>query len=371
MLGVQGAAGLILSGLMLVVYFGRHLKTGWIKTILIIICANSLSYMLNPSIVYSLVSLTLVIFVLYNDKQGVSSLLNCSVLVAAFASGNWMEPGIVEMIAAIALVGNFIINGHSNVAKILPLSSALIVSVSISSVYQNQSSEILLISCSLFAMFYYGLFWYQDKHCTSPYASASLFVLTIFYKLFVDQHLLGLTARHALVANNLIVGSLAATSVFSIYQGLKKNQNWSALFRLFLLNIGFTTAGLYIDSSFSLGEIAALLIIFVGSAMLLKIERVPKKLDQYIAGIIGIIMVSLQFLYIKTHLIGVPALYILIINISAQLYFLIKIIGHCEKIGQVTVKTGERLPQFLYIGGVFGAIASLWYILNYVRQIQG
>ena len=219
-------------------------------------------------------------------------------------------------------------------------------------------------------MFYYGLFWYQDKHNT-PHASASLFVITIFYKFFIDQHLLGLTARHALIVNNLVIGVLIATSIYTVFLGKQKKQNGSTLLHLTLLNVGFTTAGIYIDSSFGLSEISVLLMILTGLAMLLKIEQAPKKLDQYIAGVLGLIIISMQFLYIKTYLIGVPAVYIFLLNLSAQLFFLIKIIGHCEKRGQVTVKTGERLPQFLYIVGVFGAIASLWYILIYVRQIQG
>ncbi|MBH47371.1 MAG: hypothetical protein CME71_04305 [Halobacteriovorax sp.] len=370
MLETQVVAGLTLSGLMLVTHFGNRLGSGWIKSVLTIICACTLSYIFNPDIMYSLVSLTLIILTQYNNKRGADSLLNASILVAAFACANWVEPGLVEMIAALTLVGKFIINGRSNMAKVLPLFAALITSVALSSVYQNKNSDILLMACGLFVVFYYGLFWYQDKNA-SPYANASLFILTIFFKFFIDQHLLGLTAKHALIVNNLIVGALIATSIYTIYLGRQKEQNGTTVLRLALLNVGFTTAGIYIDSSFGLSEITGLLAMLIGIAMLLKIEQAPKKHDQYIAGVLGLVIILLQFLYIKTHLIGVPAVYILILNLSAQLFFLIKIIGHCEKTGQVTVKTGERLPQFVYIVGVFGAIASLWYILIYVRQIQG
>tara|TARA_R110000868_G_scaffold320917_4_gene581985 strand:+ start:4202 stop:5314 length:1113 start_codon:yes stop_codon:yes gene_type:complete len=362
--------GMLMSVSLLLFHLLSTRELNKFKYFILIIASGLLSYVFNSSAVYLLISMCLLFFLIICDDVSTDSVVSYAVLISSFMAGNWLHPGLVEVLLIFILFGLFVAEKQKDALKLMPLLAVLLSLVALCGIYQEKNSELLLVTCAVVSTFYYGIFWLFSKR-GNALANASIFVTAGFIKFFLDLHIIDLTTKHVGIITNLTTILLVFTNLFVIYRGINSRSYWQALFLLVVLNFSFTTTGLYVDMSFELNQILAVLVVFMGCGLLYPISQNPKKRDHAISLLIGVIILVSQLFYLKTQMMSLPVLLILILNFTAQMYFLIKLVQNCSDLGQVIVKTGERLPQFIYIGGVFGAIASLWYILTYVRQIQG
>lgn len=298
-----------------------------------------------------------------------SSLVRKFILVAIAASGNWLAPSLAEYVLLLLLVGLFLRDereAHVGTSFIILWCLSLVIIILDHSGAFPEGNIGLLAACLLVASTLASV-WLSFKKFTTI-TSAVLMLLFLCVRLALEKRVAVLSLEQVTVFNQVFTISYFMTLTSIVLRGItnhtRDQQSFSMLFAMSLL-LPFSPDLLppmrtTLDYS--------MIVAAMGVALLLPLKQ--ERLDDNILRVlVGLIIVGSAVAAFSSLPLSRVSYLGLVLTISAQLFFLFRNINKHD-FSCLQFKW-ERMLHYLYIGLIFGALASLWYILNYVRQIQG
>lgn len=303
------------------------------------------------------------------DEPTNSSLIKKFILVAIAASGNWLAPGLAEYVLMLLLVGLYLRDAREaavGTSLIILWCLTLVVIVLGHSGAFPDGTVILLASCLLVAATLATAWLSFNKYTTV--INSVLMLLFLCVRFALERRVATLSLDQVGIFNQAFTITYFVTLVSVILRGLndsgKDIQSFSILFAMSLLLPFSPDLMPAMRSTLDYSMIVAAM----GVTLLLQLKqrRLDDTLIQLVIGMM--IVVASIMAFSETPLSRVSYLG-LVLTISGKLFFLFRSINKSDC--HAVALRWERMLHYLYIVLIFGALASLWYILNYVRQIQG
>tara|TARA_R110002049_G_scaffold120973_4_gene275577 strand:- start:258 stop:824 length:567 start_codon:yes stop_codon:yes gene_type:complete len=187
-------------------------------------------------------------------------------------------------------------------------------------------------------------------------------------KMFVDQKISSLTVLQSDVWNLYNICCLFYLLMNLLLKSHQHKRHKQNLIKTLAIGTYLLTAS---GQLLTLSTNHAFSIMIMGIAgLLLKHMNFLHKRDKLLGLTIGLIAILLGCNLVFSYELNLAYMSISIIFVASQLFYLIKMVDEHEKAVNTYIYR-ERLPQLVFILMTFGWYASLWYILYYVRQIQG
>lgn len=342
------------------------------KNIAFVVATGLASYGLTNSLLSSGIVVLICLISIITEENSAKDMLKKFTLFVLALCGNWIDPSMQELILLVLLLGVYATFQNKNANSLIGLWCLTLIVYIYTSISSSAGEPVALVLSSLLVVSSFGIFWF-DLRLGNIESLLGLLLICFSSKYFIDKTSAELVLGQALTFSSFSILCFLGTLTFLVLKGFKAANS----IKSFLLILGLTVL-LPISSEAQLFNRLEtnyiFLLVAMGSLLLLPLSKSEKKSDIITKTLIGLILIASQLILYQGENIGQVQVLILSLSLSAQLFFLMKkpLALTSESVNrQVTVKTGERLPQYLYIMLVFGAAASLWYILSYVRQIQG
>ena len=309
----------------------------------------------------------IILMVTYLSLMKMENCFNNFIFVLIVCLGNWAQPGLAEvLLVGLSMLLN--LKFEDKMAKyVLPVFAVMLLMYLINAsaiVFSPFISFALLISV---ALLFVSIFT-KKINIEDSFSMLSLFLISSQLKIIVEQNIsqLNLSMYNTWIGFNLCVifYVLLKALVHS-----KNNPNNKEDF-VKLLALSFYLPTLNGQSIVSINEQAIYSMLIISGAILYRYLGASNKVDTAIAIILSCILIAIQTHFIIGLDFQGPTLFVVLIVLASQFFYLIKTIEYREyQIGPIYYR--ERLPQIGFITIIFGWICTLWYILYYVRKIQG
>lgn len=308
----------------------------------------------------------LIVFAYLSLKES-RNLFNSFILLIILCIGDWSSPGLSEFLL-VMLSGFLHLNIEDKFAKFtLPVFSITLMFYLINSSAIEPSASIifgLLISVSLL---FVNIFTKKFKPIDTI-SLISLLLFTSLLKFIVEQNIsqLNLAMNSAWTNFNIIVilYVLLRTLVFC-KNGQNNKEDFIKVFAISFYLPTLAAPAFIMPPGTSM--IAAVAII---GAIFFLHQKNQTKLDLFINLSLGTVLIALQSWFVLGLDLQGAALLVAIAALASQVFYLIKSVEYFDvHSGKILYR--ERLPQIAFISITFGWICTLWYILYYVRKIQG
>ena len=294
------------------------------------------------------------------------SLVRKFLLVGIASAGNWSVPEIQELLLLVSAVGILLFEQLDSIDGLSVIGLWLLTFVATICNYVNLFSALPLISTGLLLVSCLSLCWIKYREFTTT-TLATLFLIFICSRLMIGADQLSLGIDEVLIFTQMF--NLAFfVSVLAVLVGGYREANdvktFGLLFCLLFL-MPFTPDEL--PASRATLEYS-LVFVAMGSILLLPLNKALDYGTSFLRVILGGIVISASAITFVDVTISRASQLSLLLCYAGSMFYILRSISPNR--GPAQVLTRERLPQWLFISFIFGALAALWYILSYVRQIQ-
>lgn len=281
-------------------------------------------------------------------------------------SGSWLNPGLIEFILISIGYIVFALKEKSSIF-LLPIFTILFLLLCLDATNLNPSSGFTMALMTVIPMVIICLFSQRSIVENNPLVILGL-VFTWLMKQYVDQNISSLTLVQSDTWNLFNLSCLVYLLLNFLLKTHKyKSYKQDLIKTLVLASYLGTASGQLL--SLSSNYIFSIMIVGIAGLLLNQMNFLHKR-DKVLGLAIGLTAILLEASIIFSYELNLPYLSISIFFVASQLYYLIKMVDFGDKAVNPYIYR-ERLPQFVFILVTFGWYASLWYILYYVRQIQG
>ncbi len=312
-------------------------------------------------------SIAVIFLSFYLSALGMKEYFYNYIFILIISFGDWSNPGLSEVFLTLLSLVMHTKFEDREAKFILPVFSITLMFylINASSLSSTPAISFSLLIC--ISLLFVNIFS-QDLRLVDTFSMFSTVLFTILMKTIVEQNItqLSISMYNAWYSFNVIIVFYVLIRTLIKY---KKDLNIKNNF-LKILVITF-----YFPTFVSLTPVSAIeassfaVMILVGATLYLK-QKNETLIDSVLSMLLGIILICLQIYFtIGLDVQGVVLL-AMSISLSSQFFYLIKSVEYRQLIpGRFLYR--ERLPQLAFISIVFGWICTLWYILYYVRKIQG
>ncbi|PIP91221.1 MAG: hypothetical protein COW01_06090 [Bdellovibrionales bacterium CG12_big_fil_rev_8_21_14_0_65_38_15] len=312
-------------------------------------------------------TLSIILISSYLCLIGKEDFYNGYIFLLIICIGNWSNPGITELLLVLLTV---IINlkFSDRVSKfVIPVFAITTMLYIVNSSAITTSSVVafcLMISISLL---FFSVFT-KNIEIKDSFSVLSLFLISSQLKIIIEQNSsnLSLSMYNTWFSFNILMVFIVLMKILAFYE---KSENIKQEF-LKLSAISFFLPSFVSLAPISTNEIAMYAMVNLIGSILYLHQKNYTKFDTMLLMAVGSIIIGVQiYVFIGLDLQG-PALFVTVMLLASELFYLIKSIENRED-HSVSILYRERLPQLVFISIAFGWICTLWYILYYVRKIQG
>jgi len=338
-----------------------------LKRVLFMVSASTFVIFLSHTPMMGLL-LTLAVIALGSIEQAsTSQFVKKFVLISMVAIGDWVDPTIVESMILLGVVGIILHRDYESDYSIHVLGLWLLAMIlGVSSEIQLFENVSLYFVCAL-SVAALSLFWVRYKNCDSITIMAQMLLVSAV-RLIIESQQPFIQIQGVVAFTKFFVISFLFTAVCLIVSVIKdKNFNQGAL-RLLALGMILPFTPDEIPASRAVMEYS-LVIVAASSALANPLARAK----DYVGSLLFVACAGLALICYAITFVDISisrsTQFGLIVVMTSTLTFIG--LGLKPEFYERRLVSGERLPQILYGLAIFGALATLWYILSYVRQIQG
>lgn len=312
-------------------------------------------------------AVTVLTLSLYASVVGMKDYFNNYILILIVCFGNWSVPGITEVFLVLLSVVMHIKFVGSAAKFIFPVFTITLM------FYLLNASSIVVIPAITFSLLIcisllFLSFSTQMLKIVDIFTFYSTSLFIILLKTIVEQNIsqLNISMYNTWYSFNLFILFYVLIRILIKHKDDKDYKN--SFLKVLVLSF-------YLPTFVSLTPVSAseassyAIMLLVGGTLYLK-QKNQTLIDSIISTTLGVIIICVQVYFMIGLDLQGPVLLAMAISLSSQFFYLIKSIEYkSTSIGALLYR--ERLPQLAYISIVFGWICTLWYILYYVRKIQG
>lgn len=351
-------------------HLGLSISTSTLKRMLFIGAVILLSFGLGETVQMALACSFGGALLICLDEPSNTASIRKFILVSIALSGNWLDAGIPEHILLFLLVGLYFTEKHDSdkavVSSLLILWCLSLVALIIDHSGAFPGGKIELVTSCLLITAALAVSW-LDFGRYSSLSNAVLMLLYLCIRLSLEKRTSSLNLDQVATLSNIFTLSYLLTVGSVVLRGIRNGekdmQSFSVLFAMSLLLPFSPDLMPATRTTFDYSIIGAA----VGVALLTNLLN--DRLDDAVLKVLfGIFVVSISASAYTSIPLSRASYLGLVLTTSGQLFFLLRGLNsvRCFDLSF----RWERMLHYIYLLVIFGGLATLWYILNYVRQIQ-